>query len=761
MPGIEEQEFLIKFKQEAEEHLQGLDSGLLVLESDPQNKGTVNELLRLAHTLKGAARMVGLSEIGELAHKIENTFEKVRDEGVTLGSGEISSLFQSLDNIKELLEKAVLGKEEIPETAEFCIVPKPSVESENTKTAQTQEIKERGIGSAVARGSIGVEDASSAERQKKESGKTILGRRLEDRQATIRVKTERLDGLVGLASEMIISNMQIQQDHKKLKEVYQQGKEGLRLLALLRERLQNLGGISLQDRENLLEEFTQTQNSCLNLSGSLRGLHKSFAENIARASAVTQDLQQEVLDVRMLPISIIFDDIPRAIRDMSLQFGKLISLRISGGGTELDKKMLEELRDPVIHLIRNAVDHGIETTEERERKGKPREGAIEISAWHEGDRVAVEIKDDGAGIDWQEVKQTAVEKGFIRPEVVNELGEHELMDLLFLPGFSTSKIITDLSGRGVGLDVVKGKIEDLKGTASIVSERDRGSTVRLEIPLTLAIQRVLLVKVGGEILALPTASVEETLTLSPEQIRTIEGRQAVLIREKIIPLVSLAEILGLNGSSVTDNAKLFTVLVAWGNHKVAFLVNQLVGEQEAVIKSLGSHLTRVKNIAAATILGSGEVIVILNIPDLIESARSVSGNLAPPEVQQNAENNNHHFILVVEDSLTTREMERSILEASGYEVDIAVDGIEALEKAARKKYDLFVVDILMPRMDGFQLTERLRGDKMYKEVPIVIVTSREKEKDKRRGIDIGANAYIVKRQFDQSVLLDTVSRLIG
>jgi chemotaxis protein histidine kinase CheA/CheY-like chemotaxis protein len=753
MPEIEEQEFLFKFKEEAEEHLQGLNCGLLELEGNPRNKDTVNELLRLAHTLKGAARMVGLTEIGELAHRIETTFQKVRDEGITLSSSEISDLFHSFDEIKELMERE-LGEEKRAEPSDVHSLPEGERQSEDAGPVKLKDPKEIRIAPNPSVCSLGVGDTGS-----KKENERLFGRRLEDRQETIRVKTQRLDRLGSLTSEMIIHHSQIQQDQRKLEEAYRKSKEGLKLLGFLGDRLQD-SSIPLLHRDALLEELKQTQNCYVDFGNSLHRLCKSLAEKFARVNAATQDLQQEVLDVRMLPISIVFDDLPRAVRDMSYLCGKLVTLRITGRDTELDKRMLEGLRDPIIHLVRNAVDHGMETVEERVKMGKPREGLIQISAWHQGDKVVVEVRDDGPGIDWEEVRQTAARKGLVAPENMDALKDHELTSFLFMPGFSTSELVTELSGRGVGLDVVRQKVEELKGMMSVSSETGKGSAVKLELPLTLAVQRVLLVEVGTQVLALPTASVEETLTLRLEQIRSVEGRQAVTIREKIVPLVSLAKVLGLNGFSDWEEKRLFIVVVSWGNQQIAFVTDKLLGEQEVVVKSLGNHLRRVKNVAGATILGNGRVTVILSVPDLLESARSSPG-FSPPELRPVPQRADRRSILVVEDSLTAREMERSILEASGYRVDVASDGVEALEKATGKTYDLFVVDIQMPRMDGFQLTERLRQNGTYKEVPIVMVTSRDKEEDKKRGKDLGANAYITKRQFDQSILVDTVGRLIG
>lgn len=750
MEGIDQREFILKFKQEAEEHIRGLNQGLLKLESDPNNKEIVNELFRLAHTIKGAARMVGLTKIGELAHKVEDVFGKVREEGRQLNRDEIDLMFSSFDAFKELLDE-VAGEEEVDIT-EFCVLLSEVVEGER-KEGKEELPKPDSAQKPKAK-------APPARSLSDDSKNRPVGRRLEDKEETIRVRTVKLDKLSDLVNEMIMNQRQIEQDMWELKEIYLQTKEGLRLVSSIRETIQSTQAVLEGKKEQLLADTDRIQDINVYLRNSILKLFKRSLDDFSHLTVKTKEMQQEVLEARMLPLFIIFDDLPRAVRDLAKQFGKEISVRISGGSTELDKKMLEKLRDPVIHLIRNAVDHGIESPEEREKLKKERSGMVEISSWNEGDRIVVEIKDNGRGIDWQKVSKAAVKKGFISPKVENELNENEIADLLFIPGFSTSSIITDVSGRGVGLDVVKRNLEELKGIVSISSSIGQGTTVRMEMPLTLAMQRVLLVKVGTETLAFPTTSVQEIINIDWKDVRTIEGKQALMVRKRTIPLACLSTVLGWDNASSEKSGEGLCVVVQWEKKTIGFLVDKVVGEKEVVIKSLGKHFEKLKNVAGSTILGSGDVVVILHVADLIDSARGHFSKLSLLKKQKKI-SGDHRYILLVEDSFTTREMEKSILEASGYSVDTAVDGVEAVEKAGRKRYDLFVVDIQMPRMDGFQFTEYLRGDKYYKDAPIIIVTSKEKEEDRIRGVEAGANAYITKRYFDQNILLDTINRLIG
>ncbi len=753
MEGIDQQEFIIKFIEEAEDHVKGLNQGLLKLEADPHNREIIDELFRLAHTMKGAAKMVGLLKIADLAHKVEDVFGKVREEGRQLTHSEIDLLFGSFDTFKELLDEAV-GKKESKEGVdikEFCVLLNEMTEDKKTSAKKKSKIERTRKEPKTI--------IPTAKTTGKESKPKVVGRRLEDKEETIRVRTEKLDILSDLVSEIIMGQRQVEQNLWEVKELYLQAKEGLRLESSFRKKIQDLQ-TTVAKKEQLLEDMDNIEFIYTHLRNSLHKLFKKSVDSLSQLAMKTKDMQQKLLETRMLPLSVILDDLPRAVRDLAKQFGKEICIRISGGNTELDKNMLENLRDPIIHMIRNAVDHGIEFPEEREKLGKDRSGMIEISSWNEGDRIILEIKDNGRGIDWKKIKRVAAKKGYISPEFTRHLSDGDAVSLLFLPGFSTSSTTTDISGRGVGLDIVKKNIEELKGNISISTSRGWGTTVRLEMPLTLVMQRVLLVKVATETMAIPTVSVQGIIKINWADVRTIERNQALMIKGVTIPLMYLNQILGWKASPTGGKTEAIAVLVQWLDQRVAFLVDKVIGEQEVIVKNLGRHLRRIRNVAGVTILGNGEVVAILHIADLIDSIRGRSSE--PPAIKKESKiKESQYSILVVEDSMTTREMEKSILEASDYSVETAADGIEAMEEAGKKRYDLFVIDIQMPRMDGFQLTEYLRSDRYYKDTPIIIVTSKEKEEDKIRGIELGVNAYITKKYFNQNVLLETVDHLIG
>lgn len=470
------------------------------------------------------------------------------------------------------------------------------------------------------------------------------------------------------------------------------------------------------------------------------------------------------MQLRMLPCDTVFQAFPRAVRDLARQSGKHAEVVIEGGDAELDKKVLEEINDPLIHILRNAVDHGIETPEERLALGKPESGTITISARQEGDRIVIVVADDGAGIDPDLVREAAVRKGYVTEGEAEAMSDREALYLIFETGFSTAAIITELSGRGVGMDVVREFIiERLKGSLDIRSERNKGTTLILTLPLTLAIIRALLVRVGKRVFAMPTTSIDETLRVAPDEILRTEGRDVIRRGRRTFPLVRVSDILGIPEDGQLEGAKVPIATVSYSGARFGFIVDGFAGEQQIVIKPLATHLGRVDNIAGVTILGAGDVVPILNVPDLMASARTRVGRRSVHVATAAEDERGPRRVLICEDSFTTRELERSIFETAGYRVETAVDGAAglALLRGEGGTIDAVVTDVQMPRMNGFELTRAIREDEGLTGTPVVIVTSLERPEEKAEGIDAGADAYITKSVFNQDTLLDTVERLIG
>jgi len=456
------------------------------------------------------------------------------------------------------------------------------------------------------------------------------------------------------------------------------------------------------------------------------------------------------------------------VRDIAHQENKEVALVIHGETTELDKKLLEAIKPCLVHLLRNAVDHGIESPGERVTRGKPSQGTIRLRASQQGGKAIIEVADDGGGIDLLRIKEVALKKHVATEEELALMDERELMQLIFAPGFSTAPIITDISGRGVGMDVVRKEIEQLRGQVNVHSALGKGTTVTIVLPLTVAIMEVLLVEANGQRFGMPMLAIEEIVRVEATQVQTIKNRMAVTLRDQTVPIVRLGDVLGLPASSAEPEAigiaavpaDWHVVIARVAECCIGLFVDRVLGQEEVFVKGLPAHLGALRNVGGAAILGTGKVVVIVDVQDIISSARQARTALQPATTAATGEKRKRR-ILVVEDSLTTREFERSVLEAQCYEVETAVDGLDALQKLAHGKFDLVVSDIEMPRMNGFEFCRSLREQPEFKNLPLVFITTLEKDEDRRRGIEVGAQAYIVKGAFDQNNLVETIERLIG
>ncbi len=738
----DKQDFIAIFKAETEEHLTKLNNGLVTLEKHPENLELIKELNREAHTIKGSARVFGYLEIQGIAHKIEDIFDNVAQKKLTLNSIISDKIFKSLDCIRAILEK-IANEEKIDiDISEIC------KELENASQIGLNENK------------TPIVSNNNFETKKAESQESIYMQHTSQIEEYIRVPVSKVDQILNLVGEMVIRKMKSSQKSSQVKRL-------IKLAGEIQKKNSDLSETIKTDLKNsdAIKLITQCTNGIQKLKDESVNLYDNVLTEILHLEPVIDELQDKMKAMRMLPCSTIFDSFIRMVRDISLQQGKQVNLEISGGQTELDKKVLEGIKAPLMHILRNCIDHGIEAPARRKTLRKPGFGTIKISAFHKGGNVIIEIEDDGKGMDIEEIKKTALKKNLVSITDLEKMTEKEIDNIIFMNGYSTSRIITDVSGRGVGLDVVRHDVENLKGQVSFDTEKDKGTKFTLVLPLTIAIMQVLLIKCRDMLFAIPMSSVEEIIRVKPVDISTIEGKMAIQIRNNIIPVVNLDEILRLppvetpEKEEKTDKA-LSIVLTSSLDKKVGFIVDKIVGQEEIFIKNLGRHLGKLKKVSGATILGTGEVVVILYIADLIAESR-LSHSAAVNKTLITKEKKKGRKILVVDDSITTRELEKSILEAHGYIVDTAVDGLDAINNINKDNFSLVISDIEMPKMDGFELCRALNNNESYKDIPVVIVTALEKEEDKRRGIEAGAAAYIAKGTFNQSNLLDTVERLIG
>ncbi|MFU8891580.1 MAG: response regulator [Anaerosomatales bacterium] len=758
MAQFDRSAFIGRFQEEAADLLQRLNEGVILLEERPSDGALIDKMLRDAHTLKGSSRMVGLVEISDIAHRLEDVMVALRDGTIEHSLAISDHFFDALDTVVHLTEIAGTDaapaadlnalQERLTTLVQACPDGPPGGPADVVPSEEEVPVPGTGPGGNGAHRESGSVSACAEP----------LGGRAKH---TIRVNTGHVDSLLNLISEVVISQVKYDQRAKDLR-VGGSGAGGVwQAWTVLRNLLERSPtGDERADAARRADAIATFERRLAAEQRASATVVAELAEDLARGGLVVDELQERGMAIRMLPVDTVFATFPRAVRDLARSFTKDVQLVVEGGETELDKKVLEAINDPLIHLLRNAVDHGIEPAEVRAELGKPATATITVSARSEGDHIVIEVSDDGAGVDVEKVRSTAVRKGYVTQAEADSLSEREVLFLIFEKGFSTSPIITEVSGRGVGMDVVREYIVDmLKGDMNVFSTRGEGTTFRLTIPLTLAIIRALMIRVGDRVYALPTTAVEETLLAEPAEIFELEGRQALRRGKRTYPLVRLDDALGVTGDRSVPE-RLAVVTIGFAGHRYGFIVDQFIGEQQIVIKSLGNHLRRVENVAGVTILGAGEIVPILNVPDLMANARS--GGFKRPETKPSeAASDRPRTVLICEDSFTTRELERSIFEAAGYTVEVAMDGAEGLGLLRKGlAADAVVTDVQMPRMSGFELTRAIKSDSRLGDLPVVIVTSLEREEEKAAGIEAGADAYITKSFFNQDTLLDTVERLV-
>lgn len=610
---------------------------------------------------------------------------------------------------------------------------------------------------------------------------------------TLRVDTRKLDQLVNQVGELIIAKIKTKEHLSELEKVISITEDRYRALGKAKQFLKYLDkkAISAESQEclNLLtankaftDFFEDSSTSFLSLSNNLGGLYRKIQEDDARLNIIINGLEEMVKSIRVLPLATIFHMFPRMVRDISREKNKQIELDIVGSETSVDKKIIEEIKSPLMHIIRNSIDHGIESPQERLKMGKSPTGRILLSATHLENSVLIEVVDDGKGISIESIKQKALEKGLLTHSEIEGMNEHQLMNIIFLSGFSTENEITDISGRGVGLDVVHTKITQLGGKVSIKSVDGESCRISILIPVTMATIPSFIVEVNKQIFAIPTTAVKTAFWINKKEIFKKEGRDTIIHEEKTIPVLKLSKILELPDTEEVSKDKQVVIILQSEELRAGFVIDKLLGDQEILHKKLSPPLIRVRNIAGVTTLGAGELCFILNITDLLKSAHYHTSHVATPSQNEKSATKQEKpdfikkhpqkpaaggkikakkKILVTDDSATTRILQKNILTAAGYEVVMAENGLQALDVISTQSVDMVISDVEMPQMDGLQLTYKIKSNFMSKNLPVVLLTSLGDKKDRDLGMNVGANAYLVKGQFDQDELLNTVKGFIG
>jgi two-component system chemotaxis sensor kinase CheA len=760
------------FLEELQEHVAALNRDLLALEKGPsegERAERLKTLLRTLHSLKGASRSVNVQPIESACHRVEELLSAARDGQKSLDPSLFPLLFATADAFEEaamrLREQQDLTASPLatllPQLQAIAGgLPRPHAAGSPPRAALAEPVTPR-------------VEPPPPPRTLPEPAPTELPSEPAAVAATVRIPADKLDGFLARSGELLVAQLRLQaraeelarlgDDLRRLKQEWRVVEKALgkRLSAMEAEPL---GTIARENGRSDVRPLPRRAQRTLGYTGdNLRHLERELDRLLGKLAGDGRVLKQaaEALDdqvrrVRMLPFAEVCQGLERVVRDLACAGGKEVDLVVEGGAVELDRSVLEGLRDPLLHLVRNAVDHGVEPAAERRAAGKRSRARVTVGAVLRGTQVEVTVADDGRGLDLDALRQQARKRNLPVPAE-----ERDLAYLIFLPGLSTARIITDVSGRGVGLDVVKSRVEALHGTVDVSFGSSSGTRFTLAVPLTLTTLRALLVTAAGQTFAFVSTNVEKLIRVDPDRLRSVEGREMLSLGGAPLPVASLAELLGLRGAEPAHAAsKPPALVVAAGDKRLAFVVDEFLAAQEIVIKNLGARIRRVRHISGATILPSGRIALVLNAAALVRSAlaRAPRQKVAAVPTPQAVEARKR--ILLVDDSLTTRSLEKSILELAGYEVTAAADGVAAWQLLQERGADLVVSDIDMPRMDGLALTQAIRGSSRFRELPVVLVTARESEHDKTRGIEVGADAYLVKSAFDQKNLLETLTQLL-
>lgn len=738
------------FKIELENQSGILNKGLLTLENDPGSLDEVEQLMRASHSIKGAARILGFDPVVNVAHLMEDYFVGLQEEKVKLQSAHIDILLSAVDIFSSLSEKKEneINKwlnENNDELARMTF----SLSSlfEGTLADEADEKKT----SPIEKSEKPREEKSSGGKLKKDVEEIESDR-------VLRVSSESLNKLVGLAGESLVESRRLNNYVAELSKIKNSHSE----LSKIFEKVYDI--VSTEKINARAEEYLiEAQNKILELKNINSSFITDFEIFTGKSSNLSNRLYREVLLSRMRPFEEGANDFPRMVRDLGRQLNKKVQLTIEGALTKVDRDILEKLKAPLTHLVRNAVDHGIESGDERVRAGKPEEGTLKLSAMHRAGMLYITLSDDGGGINIERIKKKIIEKNYVTEDMAGELTDSEITDFLFLPGFSTSQKVTEISGRGVGLDVVQNMIQEVGGVVRVDSKFGKGTTFTLQLPITLSVIRTLIMEVSGEPYAIPLTRIDYAIKIRIDKVGSIEGKQFFEYNKEKIGLIKASQIIG-KPELQSEHKYLKVVVVSDRVNKYGLIVDKFLGERDLVVHRLDHRLGKVKDISAASILEDGEPVLIFDIEDLVKSIEDIlSGKMLSKVkgISKSKDEINKKRILVVDDSITVREVEKKLLETHGYEVQVAVNGMDGWNAVRSAHFDLIISDIDMPRMNGFELVTLIRKNEKTHDIPIIIVSYKDREEDKLKGMEAGANYYLTKSSFHDDTFIEAVHDLIG
>ena len=762
--SLDDEEFVRQlrstFKLEAGEHVQAISSGLLELERTPGREAVaaiVEAVFRAVHSLKGAARAVDYAQIESLCQSLEDVFASWRRRPVTPSAEALDTLHAALDAINATLADPAgtpVDQSSLRQALRELLAPAAPSPAAPAVAAIPERPPEQALRAEAASGAPAAAPTLAAG-------------------DTVRIPVAKLEARLLDAEEMLAAKLSAGERVIDLRGLAGRLETWRKAWAAIEPEVHALGGAaaarsgeghSPPGLARVLEFFEASLETLKSIESQAAALGRGAGRDHDAFGRLVDELLEESKRLLLLPFGTISASFPKLVRDLCRDEGKEADLGIHGEDIAVDKRILEEMKDPLVHLLRNCIDHGIEPPAERARKGKFPRATISLSVKQlDGSKVELVVADDGAGIDTAKVKASAIRHGRISAEAAGRLDERGAQELVFLPEVSTSPMITRLSGRGLGLAIVREKAEKLGGAATVESRPGAGTAFRIVVPATRATFRGILVEAAGRLLVIPTTQVERVTRVRAADVETVEARETIAYAGHAVPLVDLADALELPRAPrpPMPAGGVPVVILGGGDQAIAFSVDAVIDEQEVLVKALRKPLSRVRNVAGATILGAGRIAPILNVADLLKSARKVAGARAPiataaaaPPPRKAA------TILVAEDSITSRMLLKAILESAGYRVKIAVDGLEAFTLLRSEPVDLVVSDVEMPRLNGFDLTARIRADRKLADLPVVLVTALETREDRERGIDVGANAYIAKGSFDQASLVEAIRRLV-
>ncbi len=746
--AINRDAFIDQYCSELEENIQSIDNTIILLKKDPENQEELHRMLRVLHTIKGSSRMLKFETMEKISHGLENVFKGVKENRFSISPSLVKLVFITTDFLKKgvssirQVKNDTLEVTQLLKTYERAAANEPyttdSLESGNEPEAAPVERNAEGVRTPESKGEM-----TGQTKQVRTDTPAPSHDALKDLQS-VRIRIDQIDSIIRQMNNLIINQFQLKK-HYDLLQIFEQ------------RFLDYQDSLPARDIAGS-ERTTEIVKSGKALSKEVQKIKKGLDEQIKLMERDTFELQEEIIGLRMFPLELILGSLPKMAEEIMMKLDKEVEFVIRGGDLKLDKLILENIQDPIIHILRNSLDHGIETPAEREAAGKARIGSLVLECFGETGNIIISIKDDGKGIDFERVRTRAMEFHPSRRDDIQTMGSQELLSYLFMPGFSTREDATDLSGRGVGLDIVRYNIEKIKGKITVRSEPGQGTEFIITLPLSLATIQGYFILSGGEKFFVPSQFIREISLLNRKEVFKVLNRDAFKLRDAVVYLYNLGYLMNLEGRQEQTGERIFVLVVESLGDVIGIVVDAVQEFASLIYKPLPSHMKNLGQVPGIVFDESYNIVNILHVPSLVDQFKSLKD--IDIKKRHAGESEKNIRILVIDDSINSREIEKTILQSAGFQVQTAVDGIDGLEKLHSEDFQAVVTDLNMPRMDGFTLIENLRRDKAYSSLPIIVVSAYEEPASRKKAIGMGADRYLVKSDFDRHNLVDAVRELL-